>query len=368
MISTETLPDHWKTGCSNAKRWIECPGSKYAVDDREPGDAALRGTLGHSIVEQLLDGMSVELTEDDQAVLDGMTQDEKSVFVDKVMTCFDFVQAERETLKEGDSIHLETKIKSERIPNHGGTIDVIIYRDADQSLHCIDFKFGSTPVIAAENYQIAAYLNLARQEFPAAKTFKGSIVQPAYRGVETADFPVEWLDEWIVKAAVAADPENMTRKADPSYCEFCPLLTECKEAAKLGKSAAEEFAAFPVEEPLTAERVERLEWLLMCFKMAATAAPKVSEMLKQAFDKGFTLVHHKVTSKTSRSWKEEAKADPALADFTELQSPSKVQKALKLDKKKFDEAFGGMLDLSTSRTLRVGSKPDASALDEFEPV
>lgn len=367
MMTTETLPEHWSTGCSNAKRWVNCPGSKFAVDDRDPGQAALRGTLGHSIVEQLLDGMSVELDEADQALLDDMTPDEKKNFVDKVMTCFDFVQEWRQ---KADVCLLEQKIKSDRIPNHGGTVDVILYFEAERLLWVVDFKFGSTPVIAKENYQIAAYINLARQLFPEALFFKGSIVQPAYRGVDTEDFPKEWLDEWIVKAAVAADPENMERNADPSYCEFCPLLAECKEAAKMGRSAADEFDAIREEPGMTDERLERLEWLLMCFKVAAKGQKEASELIKKAYNDGFNLTHHKMTTRTSRVWKPEALKEDDLRELVEeqLPIPSKVQKLLGMNKLEFDEAYGDVLDYSKSDTLRVGTKPDASALDEFEPL
>ena len=46
----DEMPLHWETGCSNAKRWVSCPGSKYAHDDENELPARV-GTLGHKIVE-----------------------------------------------------------------------------------------------------------------------------------------------------------------------------------------------------------------------------------------------------------------------------------------------------------------------------
>lgn len=138
----------------------------------------------------------------------------------------------------------------------------------------------------------------------------------------------------------------------------------------MGKSAAEEFEAIKEEPGMTDERLERLEWLLMVFKMAAKAEREVSGMIKKAFDDGFTLTHHKMTTKTNRSWKGSAVDSHLLKPLVEekLPSPSFVQKLLKMNKIEFDETFGDMLDLDKSRVLRVGTKPSASALEEFEPT
>lgn len=379
IIDEEVMPEHWQTGCSNAKRWVNCPGSKFAKDEREPGIKTLRGTLGHKIVEALLRGEAVQLDEDDARVIESLDPIDKEIFTDAVMMCFDYVRGEMGTMAEGDSIAFEVKIKSERVQDHGGTVDVILYRDSDQSLHVIDYKFGQTPVDAEGNYQIAAYLNLARQEFPAAKKFFGTIVQPAYRGVDTVEVTEAWLDDWLVKAAVAADPANMERKASYEWCEWCPLLATCKEAAIMGRQVAHGFDAVKeVKEP-TPEEVEAVEKIAFVAKIAAKQADGAAKLLKEWAGNGAKLNFHKVTTSTKRAWKEHAEVD--LEDlcvkgeldrkkvFIEkpLTAPQ-LQKLLKMDRKEFDQLYGNMLDCKQYGVLRVGTKPDARDLAEFGPL
>ena len=376
-LELETLPEHWATGCSNAKRWVSCPDSKNAVDDREPGVMAMLGTLGHRIVECLLNGEAVELDHWEQGLIDDLDREGKQWFTDAIMTCFDYVRGLIDDMGPDDQIMFEVKIKSTRIENHGGTCDVVLYRAADKSLHVVDFKFGRVAVDGRENYQIAAYLNLARQLFPDAETFTGTIVQPLFKGVDHHEYTKAWLDDWMIKAAVAADPENHTRKADPSYCEYCPLLATCEEFTRQARKTAAKFPAIKEVEKPTDEEVKTLELILMSAKVSEKQKGAAGDLLKDWARQGAKLNFHKIGHTARRSWDEDAAAKDiaAAGDVPEIDlvevgviSPAKLRDNLGMSQETFDTTFGSMLQLKKSTVLRVGTKPSATEAALFDPV
>lgn len=373
----EVLPDHWATGCSNAKQWVNCPGSKWAVDDSPAGVMALLGTLGHRIVECLLNGESIELDEDEQGLMDDLDADGKTWFTSAIMVCYDHVRGVMDDMEEGDVILFETKIKSEKIPDHGGTCDVILYRAREKSLHVIDFKFGRVAVDGHENYQIAAYLTLARQLFPDAETFTGTIVQPAYKGVDCHDYPKAWLNEWLIKAAVAADPNNKTLKADASYCEWCPLLATCEEFAREARRMAHKFEAIKEVEKPTAEDMKTLELIVISAKVATKQKDEAGKLLKEWARTGGKLTYHRMGSLTRMSWADDAAAKDVAAagDVPEIDlvefgivSPAKLRDILGIPQEKFEERFKSVLQLKKSPVMRAGPKPKADEAKLFDPI
>jgi hypothetical protein len=391
MTEVEALPEHWAAGCSNAKQWVNCPDSKNAVDLREPGKAALIGTLGHKIVEQLLRGETVTLTADDQELIDEMSgEDEfdgydKQAFADAIMLCYNYIRDIMDDLdfNDGDEIHFETKILSDKIGNHGGTVDVIVYRARTQELQIADFKFGRVPVESGKNYQVGAYINLARQLFPEAVTFTGTIVQPAYCGVSTSDYSAEWLDEFVLDAAVAADPENHERVAGAEWCEWCPMLPTCKTAAAMGRQAAHGFKPIDeklnANEPLTEAEVHDLELIIIVDKITKKQLAGATALLKDAARQGAKLEFHRITQTARRSWKDDAEEfatelvkggdiDSADLFVRNLRTPAQVRDLLSYPQEEFDTKFAVMLDCTKSPTLRAGPKPAATDLKEFEPV
>jgi len=377
QTEVETLPDHFPLSCSGAKRWILCPGSKNAVDDREPGVMAQLGSLGHRVVECLLNGEAVDLDEAEQALVDDLDAEGKQWFTDAILTCFDYVRGLIADMGPNDQIMFEVKVKSEKIPNHGGTADVILYRAADKSLHCVDFKFGRVAVDGRKNMQIGAYLNLARQLFPDAETFTGTIIQPLFKGVDHHEYTKAWLDDWMIKAAVAADPENHTRKADPSWCEYCPLLTTCEEFTRQARATAAKFPAIKEVEKPTDEEVKTLELILMSAKVSEKQKGAAGDLLKDWARTGAKLNFHKIGHTTRRSWDDEAAAKDiaAAGDVPEIDlvevgviSPAKLRDNLGMSQETFDTTFGSMLQLKKSTVLRVGTKPSATEAALFDAV
>lgn len=377
MINPDLYPDHWQLGCSDAKRWLNCPGSKFAVDDREPELEARAGTLGHKVAEHILRGESLTLTEADRTLLhDELQRSQREWLKAAIRECVEHVQMVLDT-GERHAYLLEAKLPSTRIPNHGGTTDVAVYWPDQRELDVIDLKFGAIYVDPVENDQLAAYINLARQVWPQAERFFGTIVQPTFRGAKRVEYSKEWLDEWLVRAAVAADPENTELNASPEWCMYCPLLVSCKEAAKLGKRAAIEFdgikqEALSVGVTPTPELIEQVETILQVNKMVAKATDLAGTLLKTWYNNGQRLGKHKVTNTTRRYWDQENDFSELAADYPDVfatlpkGSPADVQKALGVSKQELADLFGSVIACTTTQVLRAGKKPDASILDDFD--
>lgn len=381
----EDLPDHWLTGCSNASRWVNCPGSKYADSgEDDAGFMAGLGTLGHKIVEAMLviwsrggkDKLTLTgvLDDADRATLAELDPTQLDWFKTACRICYD---ATTELAEGSTEVLFETRIKSDTIPDHGGTVDVIIWFGNLKLLIVIDFKFGSIGVDCEDNEQIMCYLNLARQRFPKATKFQGVIVQPSYNGVDVQKFTKKKLDAFRIRAAAAADPNNMDRHGDPSWCEYCPLLATCDAAAKLTVSAVDEFGTLPefvnTVDEWTPERVERLERIVLMHKLATAAYDKASTLLKQLYADGHKLNYHRVTSGNYRSWKPSAHEQLELLYGSDIVkksvlSPNELQKLLDMKKKDFDEAHSHMLELTSRPTLKAGVKPNAGELANDLPI
>lgn len=369
------LPDHWATGCSNAKRWVSCPGSKYAEDNDNDLPARM-GTLGHKIVHAILLGESFELDDAERADLEGLEDEELAWFKGAVKTCVEYVRGYVNA--RDDVVLLERKIKSTRIDEHGGTIDVIVFNKLSKMLTVIDFKFGQVPVNAENNYQLKAYINLARQLFPEADLFCGIIIQPRFRGVEASDFTASQLHDFMLDAAVAADPSNMERKAGVEWCEHCPLLFSCKEAAKLTTQARVEFEAVSADvfsgnqnEP-SAIDIELMERIAIAHKIAVKAIKGASAILKTWQESGNELNYHKLVVVNTRKWKDDLTPDDMIRKIGNAGlrpvTVTEAQKISGLDKKEFNALFDDQLQYIRTAKLMPGVKPEQNALNEFEPV
>jgi len=379
ILELKPDPAHWQTGCSNASRWVNCPGSKYA-EDNEGGFLAELGTLGHKITEQLLRErypepgvmvvapLTIELDDHDRDLLVQLDATQLDWFKSSIKICY---EATIELVDGADEVLFETKIKSTSIDNHGGTVDVIAWWKKEKLLKVIDFKFGMLAVDCEDNEQIMCYLNLARQKYPKATKYQGVIIQPAYNGVDAQKFTTRKLNMFATRAFAAADPANMERHGDTKWCEYCPLLATCDAAAKFTVSAVDEFGSLAEfinqGDKWTPARIERLERIVLMHKLAKNAYDKASALLKQLHDDGHPLQYHRVTSSNFRSWL------PSAVDQLEMlygsdimtwkvMSPNELQKLLDMKKKEFDETHSHLLELTSRPTLKAGVKPNAGEL------
>jgi len=342
---------------SSAYRWINCPGSlevtdqDRAIQDQKDTSAADRGTLGHTIVEEVLKtGHFKSYPKADEDLLDAAAYCVKEA--EKVLKWY----------SSEASVSQEVRLTSTLIEDFGGTIDLLIHEGA--VVHVVDFKFGVHYVDVKDNPQLLSYLVLARDYLQAkgreTSCFRATVVQPAHgSGLDTAtvEYRNEDLDAFLVKVLEA----SLTRERKPGdHCQYCPLLYRCNEQASAAFDVYQEDIDVKDPTPCNVEDVVRV------FKAARLA--------KQAYDDANGLI---------KDWARKGHINPA--DFgitisqsprvywisgaetfleTELEeavlfkktprSPRELQKELGLDKEEFEDSFKELLEIRNVETTRVG--------------
>ena len=170
----------------------------------------------------------------------------------------------------------------------------------------------------------------------------------------------------------------MKRKAGVEWCEHCPLLFSCKEAAKLTTQSRVEFDAIKSDvfdgtdnEP-SATDIEIMERIVIAHKIAVKSIKSASVILKAWREAGYTLNYHKVVSVNARKWTNDATPDVIIRKLgNEGVRPVTVTEAQKisgLEKDEFNQLFTDQLEYIRTTKLMPGVKPAHDALKEFEPV
>lgn len=361
------LPDHFLMGPSSAYRWLRCSGSLNHVEDDGGGEAARIGSLCHAIAESQL--KKRPLGQDDQRYFDGFTKQLQNELLEAVELCVEFVNSL--PMKEK---RYETKIPSAFIEEHGGTSDVIATNGVD--LHVVDFKFGRGIVEIEDNDQVSCYLNLARQLYPSAKRFFGTIIQPFNGGIKgPIEFSAEHLDE-IEKKVIRA---SITREyVGGDHCTFCPIIARCKAA---GKFVQDQVSDFPDLTKLAAETgsrpsdadVELVAKLYKTYKIAEAGAEGAATILKAWGRRGVNIQQHGLGLRysTRHEWNENAegalaaaKVDPEDRGEFKLFTPTQLRQRLGITKESFEADFRGALNVREVETLVLG-KGGKSDFSEF---
>lgn len=364
----DKLPDHFYMAPSSAHRWINCPGSLKAligVED-DAGEAAERGTLGHHLAELDLTGKPLEDPERSQ--LEQMEKEERDRLESEVELCVELVSG-----LEGDKFY-ETKIQHELIPEHGGTVDVIVV-DGD-TLHVIDFKFGRVKVDVDDNQQIQCYLNLARQRFPDATRFLGSIIQPSVSSqMQTVEFTLEQLQDQELSVLEASVSDHF---AAGDHCKFCPLLPSCKTAAKHLQEQIKEFPdvtqfVSQIEGQPTPEQIELMCKMYRTHKLAEKATKQSGDVLKRWALGGSDVQAFGVGVRTSYRQKWVDNHEKVLTDtyqidleaFKEFKmTPNQFRQAIEFSKEDFEDQFGDSFESTPIRSVTLGK--DINDFPEFD--
>lgn len=343
------------------------------------------GTLGHKLAEAMLEEAPIELTDDDRETLDGLNADERKWLKRAVAMCVDFVKDQISNLSENSEYHYERKIPSAFIDEHGGTSDATLVDFKKRVLWVIDFKFGAEAIEADDNEQVMCYLNLAREVHPETEkgkwAFKGTIIQPSYRGAQTYTYDREQLEEFRAKCIWATTTNE--RHGDPEWCKYCPLLVTCDQAAKMVVRAVDEFGTCTdvvneVESGSpTPEQIEKLERIVMMHKLAKDAYEGASTILKTWHNQGAKLKYHRVSGSNIRSWNRRAYAHlvdtlppDVLSEALKIDvvTPHKLQTLLGMKKAEFNEKYSSILELTSRPTLKCGVKPSPDELAQDLPI
>ena len=354
MLDPNAEPDHYDLSPSSAYRWIYCPGSIHELRDLrrrgilqedDEGDLAARvGTYGHNIMEGFVGGYKVPR----DPVLDELDPDQEKLFWRLVADCIrDLPGKTKDECEE----HLELKIKSAVVPNHGGTMDIARWYPRFRHIHVLDYKFGHQAVEIEGNDQIQCYLNLARERWPEAEVFTGTIVQPSYRGAITTQFTKRELDIQRVRVQQAA--QSTYKEADTTRCKYCPLAVYgCDHFNAMVHKTAQQFDDLlgeelkkpkQVYELPSEEDLRKVEDAVALYRVCTKAMEDASKLLKQRQANGVELKKHRVqtinSQKLTTSHSALDKSDIPLHVYTRLNTITDIRKKLKLSKSDFAKRY-----------------------------
>lgn len=339
------MPDvHSRLSPSSMARIIKCPGSAVDNPPDDGNEAADRGTRLHEYTNRILAGGVVQESEYKDS------EEHKHV-----MDCVAYVLAH----KEGHDMHLELRIESVIIQDHGGTMDVLLSKQ--NYLHTIDFKFGVMPVAGEDNKQLLSYLLLAYEKYPNAERFFGTIVQPAVFGTPRC---VEFTKEQVVNhgyEVMMADIEDHTEAG--SHCRWCPLKKNCETLAAANKAAAAE----DFDDGWTAEQCMLvIEQADVIKTLAEDAKKRLRELLMQGLPvEGWRLARQM----GNRAWMSEEKTtevlkakglDDKILYSRKLISPAQLEK--------FSKAYKPLVSTLTHKPEKgIIAVEESSKLPEYTP-
>lgn len=221
-------PAHYRLSPSSASRWLVCPHSAQEGLPDTAGPAAKAGTIAHELSCAYLKGEIETLLELEDEIYVGT----RKFLLDKAADCARYASQYVQYVENlGGTKVFETKIEHAGIPDFGGTIDTAVLDGT--CLSVADLKTGKWRVGVENNPQIMSYLCLARQLFPQATEFKGTIVQPsAYKKPQTATFTKNQLDIFEQQVKIAGKSDRIQ---SGEHCRFCPLRPQCDEGKRYAK-------------------------------------------------------------------------------------------------------------------------------------
>jgi hypothetical protein len=218
-------PAHYRLSPSSAYRWLVCPYSAQHDLPDTSGPAAKAGTVAHELACSYLKGEIDTLLELEDSIYESarrLVPDRAANIAKSASAYVEYVQN-----RVGDKV-FETKIEHGSIPDFGGTIDTAILDGSCLSVD--DLKTGKWKVSAENNPQLMSYLCLARQIFPDATEFKGSIFQ--YGRAYGASFSGGQLDIFEQQVKIAGKSD---KKQNGEHCRFCPLRPKCEEGTEYAR-------------------------------------------------------------------------------------------------------------------------------------
>lgn len=238
------MRQHFRYSPSQIARALKCPGSvprSELISEEHVGEAARRGTIAHKMLEQLLKNEPID---PECLALEKELQDFVASCADYI--CREFRNPAEGLLKQNRFIELiETTIASRIYPEFGGTPDYVAikHEDGQTGVYVVDMKTGRTPVRAANNPQLLAYLALVEEKCVAAGVkvdyYEGVILQ-AGNEADYAEFTREQIYRFYWRLENVMSSREL--HAGP-HCQWCKARAQCPAAESMARQALiEDFA------------------------------------------------------------------------------------------------------------------------------
>lgn len=306
---------HSPVGASNAKRWMNCPGSVQLCSGLPSRSSvyAEEGTRAHALAETLLLGLPV----------DPVAEDLPPDMLPAVQVYVDYVNS---LSADGYDVYLEQRLDlanyHPELAGCFGTADCVAYRADLKHLYVVDYKHGKgVPVPALGNPQLRYYAlgAIAMIRLP-VESVTMVIVQPRSSGepvrVDCVDRVALEVFGADLRAAVKRTKEWDAPLNPGEWCQFCPAHAICPEVNKIVTQAvATEFSPAALSSP--AALAKALESL----PVVEGWANAVREFAFQQANTGVRIPGYKLVEKrANRSWKSEGQTVMWLQQRTKLNS------------------------------------------------
>ena len=382
---------HAKLSPSQAKRWINCPGSvalSLKAPKQAPSKYAAEGTVAHSLAEEFvtgkLDSLSMMEKIGTSKMQEGFEIEITEEMFDGAVEYHDVIKADRQMLESTPKPmkvvgEAEKKVCASSVDKDlWGTADYLLYRKGD-TLFVHDYKYGAGVIVdPEENEQAMIYAIAAMDELGwAFSKVVIKIVQP--RGRHEDGTTREWspsierLTEFrdSLKLAVAATrQENAPLKAG-DHCRWCPAKPFCpvvRGAAQ--ESAMVDFDVVVPEVVSAAQKLQEvrllpiarvakiLEWEPMLKSLIEAVKDVVREKLSAGEEvPGWKLVDGR---EGNRQWVSE---DQVVAEFAPVLGADKLYEKKLLSPAKIEKLVGKKHPIAHLTYRAPGEKAIARATD-----
>lgn len=377
------MPDvHARLSASGSKKWINCPAS-VAMEEKFPdkgSEFAKEGTTAHSLAELKIRYALGQLTRvayhkaADLLDTDEDMQDYTDSYRDFVIERYNAARA----LSPDTMLLVEQRLDfSDYVPDGFGTGDAVIISGGKTEI--IDLKYGKgVPVAAEDNSQLMLYslgALVAYDWLYNISKVRMTIYQPRIDNIDTAGITADELydwGEWVSSRAGLALGSAAFCSAG-KHCDdgFCKARPTCRAYNEHKQSLA--YLDFKPPDELTAEEIAEV---LDSADSLAKWAKTVSDFaLDSALNHGVKYPGYKlVEGRSNRTYTDEAAAEKAVLDNTDLTEDDIIIKKLKgitemenlLGRKQFGTVLSGLVVKPQGKPVLVRSEDRRPELNTAE--
>jgi hypothetical protein len=346
----------------------------HAIPHAETSEAAERGTAGHWIIEQWLDGGDPEVGEYTETGYQ-ITQE----LLDAAERCFDWLTAQK-----FDRIQTEVRVPVGRgLVIHPedlmwGTSDIIARKGSE--MWVVDFKFGYVPVESEGNIQMLAYAAGADVTDIAkgATSIHAVIVQPAHWPPKPWEITVDDLTK-LRKDVQAALPKMLG--PDPEFnpgedqCRYCAASGQCRAQAEWAIS--EDFEEITPDDLVLLSDEEMADYLNRANRIKGFLTNLHAAALARIAVGGTIPGYKVVESQTRMAWIDHDEALEMLLESGVGEPDDIAPRKLRTPKQIADMGINvdplthrptGKPSLVLDKDKRPSITPDFEALDDGNPT
>ncbi len=237
------MSEHALLSASSSKKWINCPPSAR-LEEQFPDTAtvyAREGTLAHHIAELKVRKYFIEpMTQRTfNSRLKKLQKEElyKPEMLEHTDVYLEYIKGAALECKSKPFVAVEKRLDySEVAPGGFGTGDCILI--SGDTLHIIDFKYGSGVAVYAENNtQMMLYAMGAIKAYSMLYTINNiemTIVQPRLNNISEYSISAVELNEWAksIKPIAELAYKGEGEFKDGDWCRFCRANAVCRKQSE----------------------------------------------------------------------------------------------------------------------------------------